>query len=199
MPKGFTDVQMIQIRQSLQNAALVRIKTTGIKKTTVENIALSAGISKGAFYKFYSSKEALFFEILELHEKRIQDMFLHLMDNIQNDSLSEFKNAIRTVVYSKEMKEYLFIMGKEDIKFVLSILNPRITQTHIKKDYAFIAELASRLERKGIHLKASPDIILAYTQALFCLFYDYELIGSKYFKRVIDSFVDTIVCAAING
>lgn len=36
----------------------------GYKKTGVDELCRQAGISKGAFYLFYASKEALFCEVL---------------------------------------------------------------------------------------------------------------------------------------
>lgn len=37
----------------------------GMRQTTVDQLVEAAGISKGAFYKFYSSKEMLFLDLLE--------------------------------------------------------------------------------------------------------------------------------------
>ena len=37
----------------------------GMKKTSVEQLTKAVGIAKGSFYKFYESKEVLFFAVLE--------------------------------------------------------------------------------------------------------------------------------------
>ena len=39
--------------------------TLGMKKTSVEQLTKAVGIAKGSFYKFYESKEMLFFAVLE--------------------------------------------------------------------------------------------------------------------------------------
>ena len=42
----------------------------GLKKTNIEELAEVARISKGAFYHFYESKEALFMDVIEEVEQR---------------------------------------------------------------------------------------------------------------------------------
>lgn len=46
----------------------------GYKKTNIEDLCAKAGISKGAFYLFYASKEELFFDVI----MRIQTKLVYL-------------------------------------------------------------------------------------------------------------------------
>ena len=46
----------------------------GYKKTNIEDLCAKAGISKGAFYLFYASKEELFFGVI----MRIQTKLVYL-------------------------------------------------------------------------------------------------------------------------
>ena len=69
------------IRKDLLDEALRCAVTVGIRKTSVEQLTEAAGIAKGSFYKFFPSKELLFFAVLEnIHtetyavaEKALQD------------------------------------------------------------------------------------------------------------------------------
>ena len=65
MAKAFTEQEADIILQNLKASARRYAASQGVRKTTVDELAQEAGISKGAFYKFYPSKEMLFFEILE--------------------------------------------------------------------------------------------------------------------------------------
>ena len=70
MPVAFTSEQQTKIKNSLCTAALELVKDTPVSKITVEQLTKAAGISKGAFYKFYSSKEMLFYQLLrQLHDQ----------------------------------------------------------------------------------------------------------------------------------
>lgn len=61
MATAFTEQEVQIIKSKLKEAARQFAVTTGVRKTSVDQLALATGISKGAFYKFYPSKEALFF------------------------------------------------------------------------------------------------------------------------------------------
>ena len=62
---AFTDEQNEQIRKDLIREAQHCGITIGMRKTSVEQLTNSVGISKGSFYKFFDSKELLFFAVLE--------------------------------------------------------------------------------------------------------------------------------------
>ena len=58
---AFTDEQNEQIRNDLIREARRCGITIGMRKTSVEQLTEAVGISKGSFYKFFDSKELLFF------------------------------------------------------------------------------------------------------------------------------------------
>ena len=62
---AFTEQERIIIAGKLKQAARQYAAVQGVRKTTVDQLVAAADISKGAFYKFYLSKEMLFFEVLE--------------------------------------------------------------------------------------------------------------------------------------
>lgn len=65
MATAFSPQERERIRDSLLDAALKSAATQGMRHATVDGLAREAGISKGAFYRFYPSKEHLFLSMLE--------------------------------------------------------------------------------------------------------------------------------------
>lgn len=63
-PRAFTDEERTHVRSRLRTAAIEQVSSVGFRHTTVADLTRIAGISKGAFYAFYQSKEALFVELL---------------------------------------------------------------------------------------------------------------------------------------
>ena len=61
---AFTDEQNEQIRNDLIQSARRCGITIGMRKTSVGQLTEAVGISKGSFYKFFESKELLFFAVL---------------------------------------------------------------------------------------------------------------------------------------
>lgn len=73
MPRKFTEEERDTINEALIAAAERRFSTHGLAKTTVEELTRDVGISKGAFYRFYESKEDLFFEIIDRYEREVRE------------------------------------------------------------------------------------------------------------------------------
>ena len=71
MPRSFTEREKENIKRSLQEACKQSWTQYGYKKTSVDDLCKLVGISKGAFYLFFESKEALFCEVLCSVQERI--------------------------------------------------------------------------------------------------------------------------------
>ena len=57
---AFSDYEAQQIRKALLEQARNCAVTSGMRKTSVDQLTQAVGISKGLFYKFFESKELLF-------------------------------------------------------------------------------------------------------------------------------------------
>lgn len=64
MPRRFSEAEEQLITEQLRRAGRTIMGTRGVRKTTIDELARAAAISKGSFYRFYSSKEELALEIL---------------------------------------------------------------------------------------------------------------------------------------
>ncbi len=80
MPKGFSEREKELIRTRLVEEGYRQFSAYGLRKTNVEELARAARISKGAFYLFYESKEALFMDAAELAEQRFRQEVVATVD-----------------------------------------------------------------------------------------------------------------------
>ena len=62
---AFSDFEAEQIYKALLAETRRCAVTLGMRKTSVDQLTQAVGISKGSFYKFFDSKELLFFAVLE--------------------------------------------------------------------------------------------------------------------------------------
>ena len=74
MARSFSEREKENIRKSLMDICKQNWTQYGYKKTSVDEICKQAGISKGAFYLFFESKEALFCEVLCSVQREICEM-----------------------------------------------------------------------------------------------------------------------------
>ena len=112
MATKFTEKEITDIRAKLFEAAGKFASTLGMRKTTVDDLCAHAGISKGAFYKFYDSKEALFFEILELWHTRIYGKALEIITNADG-------TTDRTLILSFSDRDHIGPLYHEMMEFMV--------------------------------------------------------------------------------
>ena len=62
-------------KSALVAAARSQFREHGLQRARIEDITAACGLSKGAFYLHYPSKEALFLELVTEFERRMDEMF----------------------------------------------------------------------------------------------------------------------------
>ena len=75
MPRKFTDREKEYLYKTIHSKGKELFLRYGIKKTSIDEIVRNVGIAKGSFYKFYRTKEEMFFAIYESENKRIENEF----------------------------------------------------------------------------------------------------------------------------
>ena len=93
---AFTDYETDQLRKALLKETRRCAVTLGMKKTSVEQLAKAAGIAKGSFYKFYESKEMLFFAVLENVHSELYGVADHALR--ESDGLQPSERAAKAVL-----------------------------------------------------------------------------------------------------
>ena len=99
------------------------IHDVGIKKLTVSQVAITAGIGKGTIYEYFKSKEDIIFEIINIHIEEYHVQFLEEIKGIKTtrEKVIKFFDfvIVDSEVNSKHFngyREYLSIVLAEDDK-----------------------------------------------------------------------------------
>jgi AcrR family transcriptional regulator len=167
MPKGFTAQERELIRQRLLEQGYRQFSAYGLKKTTVEELAASAGISKGAFYLFYVSKEALFMEVIEeTAEKRLRRELLAAIDLPGPTPRARLLALFERAFAIFKMVPLLRSLTGSDYDVLMRRLPPEKLQQHMANDRAFFEELIERCRRAGMTITAPADEISGLLYAL---------------------------------
>lgn len=159
MPKGFTAQEKAVIRKRLIEQGYKQFSVHGLKKTNIEELAAAAKISKGAFYLFYDSKEALFMDAVELAEERYRQEILATIDKPGSSPRARlyavFKQSFAAM---RSMPILKFITGS-DFELLFRKLPPEQLQEHLAGDQAFFIELVEHCLNAGIPVKVQPEQI----------------------------------------
>ena len=182
---AFTEEQNETIRRDLIREARCCGVTVGMRKTSVEQMTEAVGISKGSFYKFFDSKELLFFAVLEdIHTECFAAAQKSLQENAAIDPASRTAAAILAACrWLSETKAFVFI--ENDAEFLLHRLPEEVKTAHYHDDETHIRLL---LEKYGLVPSRGISLAAATVRGLILTVSHKEQIGELY-PQVLETLV----------
>ncbi len=159
MPKRFTEHEKELIRKRLLDAGYEQFSTYGLKKTNVEELAQAARISKGAFYLFYESKEALFMDVAEMAERRFRQEMLAAVDRPGPSPRARLFAVLKTAFDSFQTIPILQYFTGSDFDLLFRKVPAEKLEEHLANDREFFRELVARCRAAGIPIRARPEQI----------------------------------------
>jgi AcrR family transcriptional regulator len=190
MPKGFSEREKEIIRARLMEAGTDHFSSFGIRKTNIEDLTRAAGISKGAFYLFFGSKEELFFDIVEKIEREFRQRITREIEEQQGTPQERFKAVLKKAFLAWRSYPILSRMGQEEYLYLVRKLPEEKVQAHFQSDNQFIAQLLENLAESGIRIDKDPDFVSGLMKALFFASLHEQEIGQDVFPEVLDVLVD---------
>lgn len=174
---AFSEEQNAQIRRELIREARRCGVTIGMRKTSVEQLADAAGISKGSFYKFFDSKELLFFAVLEdIHTEGFTVARKSLSTCTEQDPAGRAAAAILAACrWLAETQAFVFI--ERDAEFLLRRLPQGVKAAHYHDDEVHIRDL---LEESGLRPAGGIPLAAATIRGLILTVSHQEQIGQRY-------------------
>ena len=194
MPRAFSDREREVIGERLRAAARDAFRAQGVRRTSVEELARAAGISKGAFYLFYPSKEALFFDLLERFEAAMRERVLRQVDGAPRDGP---RLLLSTALSLREAEPLLERLAVEDAAYLLRAVSEEQARELLQGDVAFVAEVVERLGRAGVRVDAEPAVLAGLLRALFFVSLHREEIGAAVYPAVADLLVERLAGALV--
>ncbi|HEU4326358.1 MAG TPA: TetR/AcrR family transcriptional regulator [Roseiflexaceae bacterium] len=180
MPRSFTETERAQIQARLLEHGRSFLATYGVRKTSVDDLTAAAGISKGAFYLFFPSKEELFFTIFEQYEADYQAELLGLLERTEG-SARERLRAFFAHAFSLWRSSPLFRhFGREEFEHLTRKLPPERLAAGLNRDEHVVAALLERWRAQGIAADIAPDLLTGLMRALFFVSLHADDIGPRY-------------------
>ncbi len=187
MSAAFTEQEKATIIANLRKAAWNHACSEGMRKTTVEMLADEAGISKGAFYHFYPSKELLFLDMLETWQKKAYDAAETVLQAQADQpapvrASAAFRAAFRYIV-AQPIGKFL----AEEVPIMLR----RIPEDELEKHYQSQEEfIISMIHQVGVTLTVPDHTASAAIIILMLSLVNADRVGEHYHEG-IDALVDS--------
>ena len=167
MPKAFDEREKQIIRARLKDKGKNLFEKQGLKKTSVDELARAAGISKGAFYIFFPSKEILLMEILEEIETDIHSRILNETLGANKDSTNNVARILESMVVALDEYPLLKNFGREDYEYLLRKIPLDQARAHAERDGAFAKNFLKKLKSENIKFNIKPRMVGNLIKSLF--------------------------------
>lgn len=188
----FNESEKEQIRQCLLTRGKELFMQYGLAKTSIDDLVQACGIGKGSFYKFFSSKEELFYVILNGQEEiRNRLIVEHLKEDLPPKELiaSFFRLAYRLADENSLVQQWLQEGEAERIMRKLpKHLIQNSAQDHIEKGRIFVQTLMQR----GVLKEGDPEVIEGVLRAVLMLSLLQDRLGKELFPKIMDVIIDCV-------
>lgn len=192
MAKAFSDNEKEIIRERLKEAAIDCLQRFGVRKTTVDELVKMAGISKGAFYLFYSTKEILLFEVMTDFQLKLQNKLLETVSSAEEQLKSEtISNLLYNMMKEVDNSFMVTLVQNGDIEYLQRKLPKEIIESHQFDDDMILRELCTTLS-----LPLSKDKIELFSASLRAIAMTMtakKAIGEKYYNEVLMTLIKGVV------
>ncbi len=193
MPKGFSDHEKELIRRRLIKAGDKQFSAYGLKKTNIEELAQAAHISKGAFYLFYDSKEALFMDVAEEAEKRYRQDILAAIDEPGPSPRARLFVVLKKSFELVRTIPLLRVFNNSDYEVLFRRMPVEKIQEHFESDRVFLGEFVARCASAGIPIRVPPERMGALLYPLVLLTMHEDDFGESRLAGSMDLLLELVV------
>lgn len=190
MATAFTSEEKEVIRKKLHKVAKECLQRYGVKKTTVDQIAVMVDISKGSFYNFYSSKEMLFFAVLEEYQMDVMD---RLTEQLDMEAKIDTNRLVQLLYDFYQDFRYSFmytIFKNHEMELLLRKLPKEVITNHHLIDDRMVKKIVSRI---NIRENVSVEIVSALFRTIAMTILHIEEIGEEQFDTTLKLVIQGVV------
>ncbi len=160
MTRSFSEQEKDEIRNRLLELGLKHFSTYGFKKTNIDEIARAAGISKGAFYRFYGSKELLFMDVIEQVEVRGRVEIMNVIDLPGPTPRARLFAILKKAFDLFGELPILHFFSAGDFGALMNQIPAEKFREHIASDQGFFDQLLNACREAGIPVTVGAEEIV---------------------------------------
>lgn len=190
MPKGFTYEEKEIITEKLMKECKLNWQKYGYKKTSIDNLCQDIGISKGSFYSFFESKEALFYQVF----KETLDQLYSIVEERISQKQNKYgvADALKEIYLEYSKSSFMYDVNNPDFLSFYNKLNKEQRLELTDKSYLGAKIM---LHKPFLSLKIEENLAISLLFAMLSSVSqkdDMLCEGTKVFEFMIDHLIDDI-------
>lgn len=192
MPRGFRPDEKQHIRDVLLRAGREALSRGGLRRTPVDQLCRAAGISKGAFYLFFESKEQLLMDLVRETEGELR---AGLLQRAEADPPAGRLHAVLSFLFQSvgEHPLLLALSDPEELAWLSRSLPPGHLHAARADDDLFLVALLNRLREQRLITDVADTTFAGLASAAFALATQRHTIGPDRYDAVVGLVVAGLV------
>ena len=156
MPRGKAPSHDLQ-RDTILNTSAEIFAELGYASATMQQIAARCGVSKSLLYHYYSSKDAILFDLLDHYTKRLLEI-VRAVDQLALAPRSKLDELIRRFVFEYEHSRSRHTVLLRDVRFLPASQSKQIIDAQKEMVNAYAANIAAA---QGVPLARAKALAMA--------------------------------------
>ena len=190
MARSFTEREKENIKRSLLETCKQSWTQYGYKKTSVDELCKQAGISKGAFYLFFESKEALFCEVLCSVQEQICNAALKVIES-RKDKYG-VAEALKLIYQEYDKNNFLYNSDSMDFTILMNKLSEeqakKIEESNHMSQQLFLSQ-------PYLKFKVDADLAMSVIYSLIMNIKNKDILPHNHmgtFDFMVDHLIDSL-------
>jgi AcrR family transcriptional regulator len=192
VPRPFSPDERERIIQRLRDAGRTAFATYGLRRVTVDELASAAGISKGAFYLFFDSKEALLLDLLHRFEADFQRTMLDQVLRPELGPVQSLRTLLRTAVAVRGTDPLLRSLSDSDAEALIRRIPPDQTAALLEADVASARRFVDYWREQGSPIGVDAAVLTGLMRAIVLTAFRQHEIGTAVYEQVVQLMIDSI-------
>lgn len=190
MARSFTEQEKENIRKNLQDSCKQSWTQYGYKKTSVDELCKQAGISKGAFYLFFESKEALFCEVL----CSVQEQICYAASEVIEKHKDKYgiADALKLIYREYDKNNFLYDSNSTDFTVLMNKLSVEQTKK-LEESNNMSRQLFSG--QSHLKFKVNADLAMSIIYSLIMNIKNKDILPHNHaetFDFMVDHLIDSL-------
>ncbi|WP_227355559.1 TetR/AcrR family transcriptional regulator [Haladaptatus salinisoli] len=193
--RGFDEEERERIREELMAAGRDLFARYGPRKTTIADLTDAVGIANGTFYRFFDSKEELYFEVVQREGHELADELVANSLAAEDDPERAIRRFLRLLVETMEENELFqqLLEGDELARMMRTMdgLSDEELEARRAASFAYVLPYVERWQEAGKIRDGDPYAIVGAMGVVKFLPLYREQFG-EYYPAVRDTLIETV-------
>jgi AcrR family transcriptional regulator len=182
MPK-FTEIEIEMVRADLLVKGKELFIENGLRKTSIDEIVKACDIAKGSFYKFFTSKEELYFEIFKKEEENYLQIYETILEKDESNLMIFLMTELWSYLSNNKFLSSFYERKEQDL--LLRKISREEIQSYTDEQKKKFIQVIATLQAKNKICLMNPELMVSIIRGILIMSLHRQGIGEHFYEDVM--------------